>query len=97
MYFPNPWILKAKIQGHIIEQNSPPLIKANKATYPLENKPINIAIVPSTPNIFRVEVGLSFPKKKPAICKATKIAYQYRLDTSNPETELTPNTIPSAP
>ena len=63
VYFPNPSIDRAKIQGHIIEQNNPPLINANNATYPLENKPTSIAIAPSTPNIFKVSEGLSFPKK----------------------------------
>ena len=96
VYFPNPLILKAKIQGHIIEQNNPPLINANNAIYPLENNPINIAMTPNTPNIFRVEVGLSFPKKNPAICIATRIAYQNKLDTSNPEDELSNNTNPNA-
>ena len=31
VYFPSPCILNAKMDGHIIEQNSPPLKKANKA------------------------------------------------------------------
>ena len=51
-------------------------------------------MTPNTPNIFRVDVGLSFPKKNPAICIATRIAYQNKLDTSNPEDELSNNTNP---
>ena len=64
------------MQGHIIEQNNPPLINANNATYPLENNPVNIAVIPSTPNIFKVDVGLSYPSKNPAICIPTRIEYQ---------------------
>ena len=37
VYFPKPVILSEKIQGHIIEQNKPPLMKENSAISPVEN------------------------------------------------------------
>ena len=96
VYLPNPLILKSKIQGHIIEQNNPPLINENNATYPLENNPVNIAIIPNNPNILRVDVGLSFAKKNPAICIVTKIAYHNRWDISKPEEKFRNKTNPNA-
>ena len=42
--FPNPLILKAKIDGHIIEQQRPPLKNAKRAIYPVLNKPISMAV-----------------------------------------------------
>jgi len=47
VYFPSPAIDKAKIAGHIIEQNNPPLKNAYIETIPVVNKPISIAIIPS--------------------------------------------------
>ena len=96
VYFPRPFILKSKMQGHIIEQNKPPLIKAYNATYPLLNNPINIDKIPKQPKILRVMEALSFAKKKPAIWIATKIAYKYKFDTSKPDDLFITNTIPKA-
>ena len=55
------------MDGHIIEQNKPPLRKAKIATVPLVNNPTSIAITPNNPNVFNVSAGLSFPIKNPAI------------------------------
>ena len=60
VYFFKSYILIAKIHGHIIEQKRPPLIIENKAIFPVDSKPIIIAIQPNMLNIFNVEVGLSF-------------------------------------
>merc|ERR1712078_817646 len=51
VYFPKPVMLKENIQGHIIEQNKPPVKNANKAIFPDPNIPINIAIIPNALNI----------------------------------------------
>ena len=76
VYFPKPLILNANIDGHIIEQNSPPLKNANNAIWPLENNPISTEITPSRPNILSVKAGFSLPRKKPPICIATHRANQ---------------------
>ena len=60
-------MLSAKIEGHIIEQNNPPLRKAKIATVPVVYRPSIIAITPKSPKVFKVNAGLSFPMKKPAI------------------------------
>lgn len=39
VYFPRPFIANVKIQGHMTEQNKPPLKKQNSATVPEVNKP----------------------------------------------------------
>ena len=62
VYFPIPLILNEKIQGHIIEQNKPPVKNANNAILPEANTPINIAITPNRLNIFIVVIALSFAK-----------------------------------
>lgn len=67
VYFPKSCILKAKMEGHIIEQHKPPLKKANSAILPEVNNPINIAITPKKPNIFKVNAGRSLPAKNPII------------------------------
>ena len=67
MNFPKPFKLKANIEGHIMEQNKPPLRNANIATSPVVTNPIIIAVTPKIPNIFRVGAGRSLPIKKPAI------------------------------
>ena len=67
VYLPKPLILNANIEGHIIEQKSPPVNKANKATDPEENNPIKIPIIPKRLNIFIVLIGLSFAIKNPKI------------------------------
>ena len=67
MYFPKLVKLRAKIDGHIIEQKRPPLRKAYTAISPVVNKPTSMAISPSKPKIFNVESGLSFPRKNPRI------------------------------
>ena len=93
---PSPLILNAKIEGHIIEQNKPPLKKAKIAIVPLVNKPTNIAITPNKPKVFNVRAGLSFPIKNPAICIATQIAKAKRCFTSNPEIAFTESTTAKA-
>ena len=50
-------MLNEKIQGHIIEQKRPPLIKANNATVPVENSPISIAANPIILNILSVAIA----------------------------------------
>ena len=89
-------MLNAKIDGHIIEQNKPPLKKAKIATLPVVNKPTSIAITPNKPNVFNVRAGLSLPIKNPAICIATQIAKAKRCLTSNPEIALTERTTANA-
>lgn len=54
VYLPNPAILKVKIHGHMIEQNSPPDKNAKRATLPEANKPMSIAITPNRLKIFKV-------------------------------------------
>ena len=77
-------MLKEKIQGHIIEQNKPPLKNAKIAIVPLVNKPISIAITPNKPNVFSVSAGLSFPIKNPTIWIATQIAMSEKILVLNP-------------
>ena len=84
------------MDGHIIEQNRPPLKKANNAKRPELNKPIRTDAIPKKPNIFRVNAGFSFPKKNPPIWMATHSANQYNTEMSKPEMELTNNTTPKA-
>ena len=67
MNFPRPLILSANIEGHIMEQNNPPLKNANIATVPVVNNPSNIANTPRRPNVFSVRAGLSLPIKNPPI------------------------------
>ena len=73
VYFPRPLILRAKIEGHIIEQNNPPLKNANNAKLPDENNPTITDKTPKSPKILRVNAGFSLPIKKPPICNATQI------------------------
>ena len=68
VYFPKPLMLNTKMHGHMMEQNSPPLRKANNATSPVVNRPNSIANPPNNPNTFSVKEGLSFPIKNPPIC-----------------------------
>ena len=51
-----------QIEGHIIEQQRPPLKKANNAILPVVNNPISIASI-LNPKILSVKAGLSFPAK----------------------------------
>ena len=60
VYFPRPVMLSEKIQGHIIEQNNPPVRKANKAICPDPNIPTNIAITPKKLKIPIILRALSF-------------------------------------
>ena len=71
VYLPKPVMLNEKIQGHIIEQKRPPLIKANNATVPVENSPISIAVNPIILNILSVAIALSLAIKNPIIWIAT--------------------------
>ena len=73
VYFFKSYILIAKMQGHIIEQKRPPLKNENNAIFPEEKRPIVIARKPSKLNIFNVNVGLSFAKKKAIIWIAINI------------------------
>jgi hypothetical protein len=57
VYLPKPVIANEKIDGHMIEQHKPPLMKANVATLPVVNKPINIKAMPNKPNTDKVRVG----------------------------------------
>ena len=84
------------MEGHIIEQNKPPLKKAKIATVPLVYNPTNIAITPKRPNVFNVNAGLSFPIKNPAIWIATQIANANKCFTSNPEMAFTERTTANA-
>ena len=96
VYFPKPWILKAKIEGHIIEQKRPPLKKANKAILPVVNNPTSIATIPKSPKILSVKAGLSLPAKNPTIWMPTQSVNQNNVEISNPEIKLTNKTTPNA-
>ena len=80
----------------MIEQQRPPLRKANKAIFPVVNNPISIAIIPKNPKILSVKAGLSFPAKNPTIWIATHTANQNKIETSKPEMKLTNKTTPKA-
>ena len=62
VYFPSPVILSEKMQGHIIEQNSPPVKNAKSAIFPEPNIPINIAIIPRELNIVIIFKALSLAR-----------------------------------
>ena len=70
VYFPRPAILKVNMQGHIIEQKSPPDSSAYSANSPEAKTPTSIPKTPRTLNIFKVLIGLSLAKKNPPICVA---------------------------
>src|ERR1700759_3229172 len=57
VYFPKPVIDKANIEGHMMEQQRPPLMNENVATLPVVNKPISMKITPNIPNTDTVRVG----------------------------------------
>ncbi len=61
VYFPKPATAKAKIDGHIMEQHKPPLIKANKPIRPVVNNPTTIANTPNKPKIVKVRTGFCWP------------------------------------
>ena len=67
VYFPKPLMAKAKIQGHITEQNKPPLIKEYSAKLPVLTKPIIIMAQAVKLNIIKVRAGLSPEKIKIAV------------------------------
>jgi len=48
VYLPSPAIAREKIHGHITEQKSPPLMKANIAVSPSVNVRVGIGICPFT-------------------------------------------------
>ena len=56
-------MLRENIQGHIIEQNSPPDKKAYVPTIPVFNRPIIMARIASKLNIIRLFTGLSCENK----------------------------------
>ena len=62
VYFPKPVILKENIHGHMIEQNKPPVRKANNAISPDPNIPINIAITPKELKIVMIFIALSLAR-----------------------------------
>lgn len=74
VYFPNPAVANEKMQGHMIEQNKPPLKNEYTLIWPMVIKPINIATVPRIPKIIRVKAGFCCPKKKAATNMATQMA-----------------------
>jgi hypothetical protein len=55
------------MQGHITEQNRPPLINAYVAMIPVLRIPTSIAAAASTAKINKVFTGFSFPYNVPAI------------------------------
>src|SRR6266702_83181 len=57
VYLPRPVIDRVKIEGHMIEQQRPPLMKANVEKWPTVSKPTTIARIPNKPNITRVLTG----------------------------------------
>ncbi len=57
VYFPNPAIANANMEGHIIEQHKPPLMKANNPTRPVVINPTTMANTPSIPNMVNVRTG----------------------------------------
>ena len=71
--FPIPAIANEKIQGHMMEQKSPPLKNANTDTVPFVIKPISIANAPSDPKIKSVNAGFCLPNKNAAINNPTQI------------------------
>src|SRR4051812_19734488 len=71
VYFPSPAMDKEKMQGHITEQNNPPLIKEYKAILPEVNNPISIIKAAMLPNNIMVKAGFSLARKKPAINTST--------------------------
>src|ERR1700761_7504491 len=64
VYLPKPVIESEKIDGHIIEQHRPPLMKLKVATEPVVHKPTSIKITPSIPSTDKVRVGFCLPMKK---------------------------------
>ena len=71
VYFPKPVIAKAKMQGHITEQNKPPLIKEYNAKLPVLTKPMIIITQAVRLNIINVRAGLSPEKIKIAVASKT--------------------------
>ena len=59
VYFPNPARDKEKMQGHITEQNNPPLMKEYTASLPSVNKPIIIITPAIDANNIIVRAGFS--------------------------------------
>jgi hypothetical protein len=59
VYLPRPATDRLKIQGHIMEQNKPPLRNAYIATVPVVSVPITIAAMPNKEKINSVRAGLS--------------------------------------
>ena len=62
VYFPRPVILSEKMQGHIIEQNNPPVKNAKSAIFPEPKIPINMAIIPRELNIVMIFTALSLDR-----------------------------------
>ena len=55
-------ILSEKMQGHIIEQNNPPVKNAKSAIFPEPKIPINMAIIPRELNIVMIFTALSLAR-----------------------------------
>ena|ERR1017187_6359809 len=69
VYFPSPAMARVKMQGHITEQNSPPLINENRASVPLVNRPSIIILADTQLKRVNVKAGLSLPIKNMTIAK----------------------------
>jgi len=52
---------REKMDGHMIEQNKPPLRKAYKETRPSVSKPVSMAMTPRMPKVINVFAGFSCP------------------------------------
>src|SRR5476651_2141789 len=74
VYFPKPVMDSAKMDGHIIEQHKPPLMKEKVAKRPVVNKPVSIKAIPNKPNTASVRVGCCLPIKKATTKMATLTA-----------------------
>ncbi len=49
VYFPKPAVANEKMQGHMIEQNKPPVKNAYTLSVPVLSNPMSMAIVPNVP------------------------------------------------
>src|ERR1700741_1444116 len=78
VYFPNPAIDKLKIDGHMIEQNKPPLNIAYTATGPVVKTPITIEATPNRLNNKSVFAGLYLLKYAAPICTSRQMKYIYK-------------------
>lgn len=96
VYFPNPAMESEKMQGHMTEQNNPPLMKLYKAIFPELNIPTNIISAAIEPNIIIVLAGFPPERKNPTINSNMNGAKFNKSSNGLPEMELANKITPKA-